>query len=137
VTLYCEDEPCPECHEEPVMLRCALCNVRGLVVDCGHLDWPRPLSPSQGVDWPLIVCHGCELRQEKIVELAEVVMPIDADDMELTLFRRAVNIALRLDRQKVSVGSTLSDTQAVYQVWNNGRWQAGIQDMLNREAGAE
>lgn len=131
--LYCNDPVCPDCGEEPVLLSCHHCGVRGMVTDCGHLDRPRPLDTSLGVDWPVIVCHHCERQQEQIVSLIQAVMPANTRGDVLTLYRRAVNIALR--RGPVEPGRPKFDDehQAVAYIWNGGLYEEAIQSMLSLE----
>lgn len=36
---------CPVCDAPGIMKACVGCGLTGRIIDCGHMDQPRPLSP--------------------------------------------------------------------------------------------
>jgi hypothetical protein len=49
------EDPCPHCGVEPEIRTCEYCGCQARIIDCGHMDQPRPISSWSGRNY----CDDC------------------------------------------------------------------------------
>lgn len=65
--LYHDDRPegrCGECRADVTLMQCVACGVKGYILDCGHLNQPRPIAAGRS--------DGSELWHTFCADCAEV-----------------------------------------------------------------